>query len=321
MTNAPRSDAPIVDVRAMRESDLAAATRVMQRAFGVFLGAPDPDRFMADRNYVRSRWRADPTSALAAVVDGELVGSNLVTSWGSVGFFGPLTVTPELWDRGIASRLLTPTLELLTACTTHAGLYTFPHSPRHVELYQKFGFWPRSLTAIMSRPVNTRDAGEPPDLYSSVAADDRAAVLGHCRALTDAIHDGLDLEREIRAVAAQHLGETILVWDDARLEAFGVCHLGADTEAGAGGCYVKFGAARPGPGVRDRFDRLLGGCLALAGARGLSRVDAGVSLARDGAYRAMRGAGFRTQIQGVCMHRPNEPGYHRAGVYVIDDWR
>jgi len=122
-------------------------------------------------------------------------------------------------------------------------------------------------------------------------------------------------------VAAQQLGETVLVWDGARLGAFGICHLGADTEAGSGGCYVKFGAARPGPGVRDRFDRLLGACIGLASARGLTRVDAGISLGRDEAYRAMRRAGFRTQIQGVCMHRPNEPGYHRAGVYAIDDWR
>ena len=39
------------------------------------------------------------------------------------------------------------------------------------------------------------------------------------------------------------------------------------------------------------------------------------------AYRALRAAGFRTVIQGVCMHRPHEPGYHRAGLFVIDDWR
>ena len=88
-----------------------------------------------------------------------------------------------------------------------------------------------------------------------------------------------------------------------------------------GGCYVKFGATRPGSGVPDRFDRLLGACIGLARARGQARVDAGVSLARDEAYRAMRNAGFRIQIQGVSMHRPNEPGYHRAGVYAIDDWR
>ena len=109
MARSPSTATPVVEVRALRESDLVAATHVMQRAFGTFLGAPDPDRFMADRNYVRSRWRADPTSALVAVVDGKVVGSNLVTSWGSVGFFGPLTVTPELWNRGVASRLLEPT--------------------------------------------------------------------------------------------------------------------------------------------------------------------------------------------------------------------
>ena len=320
-SDSPRTDTPAVEVRALRESDLVAATAGMRRAFGTFLGAPDPDRFMADRNYVRSRWRADPTSALAAVVDGKVVGSNLVTGWGSVGFFGPLTVTPELWNRGVASRLLEPTLELFTARhATHLGLYTFAHSPKHVALYQKFGFWPRFLTAIMSRPVEEHDA-EAPDLYSSVAPDDQTNVLRQCRELTSALHDGLDLEREIRAVATQQLGDTVLVWDGARLGAFGVCHLGADTEAGTGGCYVKFGAARPGPGVRDRFDRLLGACIGLASARGLARVDAGISLARDEAYRAMRRAGFRTQIHGVCMHRPNEPGYHRAGVYAIDDWR
>ena len=322
MARSPSTATPVVEVRALRESDLVAATHVMQRAFGTFLGAPDPDRFMADRNYVRSRWRADPTSALVAVVDGKVVGSNLATSWGSVGFFGPLTVTPELWNRGVASRLLEPTLDLFTARNvTHTGLYTFAHSPRHVALYQKFGFWPRFLTAIMSRPVDRHDPAEAPDLYSSVAPADHTGVLGQCQELTSAIHDGLDLGREIGAVAAQQLGETVLVWDGARLGAFGICHLGADTEAGSGGCYVKFGAARPGPGVRDRFDRLLGACIGLASARGLTRVDAGVSLGRDEAYRAMRRAGFQTQIQGVCMHRPNEPGYHRAGVYAIDDWR
>ena len=322
MARSPSTATPVVEVRALRESDLVAATHVMQRAFGTFLGAPDPDRFMADRNYVRSRWRADPTSALVAVVDGKVVGSNLVTSWGSVGFFGPLTVTPELWNRGVASRLLEPTLDLFTARNvTHTGLYTFAHSPRHVALYQKFGFWPRFLTAIMSRSVDRHDPAEAPDLYSSVAPADHTGVLGQCQELTSAIHDGLDLGREIGAVAAQQLGETVLVWDGARLGAFGICHLGADTEAGSGGCYVKFGAARPGPGVRDRFDRLLGACIGLASARGLTRVDAGVSLGRDEAYRAMRRAGFQTQIQGVCMHRPNEPGYHRAGVYAIDDWR
>jgi hypothetical protein len=35
----------------------------------------------------------------------------------------------------------------------HAGLFTFAHSPKHITLYQKFGFWPRFLTAVMPKPV------------------------------------------------------------------------------------------------------------------------------------------------------------------------
>jgi hypothetical protein len=31
--------------------------------------------------------------------------------------------------------------------------------------------------------------------------------------------------------------------------------------------------------------------------------------------------GFRTDMQGVAMHRPNELGYNREEVYLIDDWR
>jgi hypothetical protein len=31
--------------------------------------------------------------------------------------------------------------------------------------------------------------------------------------------------------------------------------------------------------------------------------------------------GYRTGLQGVAMHRPNESGYNRTDTYVIDDWR
>lgn len=48
---------------------------------------------------------------------------------------------------------------------------------------------------------------------------------------------------------------------------------------------------------------------------------AGVNLAREEAYRHMVARGFRTAIQGVTMHRPNDWGYSRPGVHVLDDWR
>ena len=63
MTDGQPSGRAEIEVRALREPDLPAATRILQRAFGTFLGAADPARFMADRNFVRSRWRADPSGA------------------------------------------------------------------------------------------------------------------------------------------------------------------------------------------------------------------------------------------------------------------
>jgi outer membrane autotransporter protein len=72
--------------------------------------------------------------------------------------------------------------------------------------------------------------------------------------MTDAIYAGLDVEREIRAVDAQRLGDTVLLWDGARLVALGVCHCGPGSEAGSDACYIKFGAARSGSSLRAAWE-------------------------------------------------------------------
>src|SRR5436189_4299245 len=132
-----------ITVRPLQESDLSGADKIMRLAFGTFIGLPDPMAFMGDANYVRTRWIANPSAAFAAEVNGELVGSNFATNWGSVGFFGPLTIRPDFWDRGVGKRLMESVIELFDKWETrHAGLFTFPHSQKHVGLYQNFGFWP-----------------------------------------------------------------------------------------------------------------------------------------------------------------------------------
>ena len=127
---------------------------------------------------------------------------------------------------------------------------------------------------------------------------------------------------EIRTVAARGLGDTILLWETAsRLAGFAICHWGPASEAGQGCCFVKFGAVRPGPSAAERFDALLDACAALARQAGMPTVLAGVNTAREEAYRQMLRRGFRTEFLGVTMHRPNELGYSRPGLYVLDDWR
>jgi hypothetical protein len=112
-----------------------------------------------------------------------------------------------------------------------------------------------------------------------------------------------------------------LLWDDARLVGFAVCHVGAGTEAGSGACYIKFGVIRPGNNAGENFERLLDACEALAATLGAQLLTAGANMGCHEAYRAMRKQGFRTDILGVAMQRSNDPGYHVPGVYIIDDWR
>jgi predicted N-acetyltransferase YhbS len=311
-----------ISIRPLRESDLLAADHIFRLAFGTFIDLADPMKFGGDADYVRTRWLADPAAAFAAEVGGELVGSNFVTSWGSVGFFGPLTVRPDFWDKGIAQRLLEPTMELFAQRETkHAGLYTFAQSPKHIALYQKFGFWPRFLTAIMSKSVGQTGHALPWSRFSGMSGSEQEGCVSAGRELTDALYEGIDLEREIRAVNTQQLGDTVLLWDETRLVGLAVCHCGAGSEAGSGVGYVKFGAVRPGPTAEQKFDQLLAACEALAVAQGMSRLVAGVNTGRHEAYSRMMACGFRTDIQGVVMHRPNESGYNRPDVYAIDDWR
>ncbi len=314
-----------ITIRPLREEDLDVADRVMRSAFGTYLRLPDPQAFGGDASLVRTRFAADPSAAFAATREGEIVGSAFATRWGSVGFFGPLTVRPDLWDQGIAKRLLVPIVETFARWgVRHAGLFTFPQSPKHLGLYQGFDFWPGPLTAIMWKRV--RRASKLPSvdftLASMLAPERREAAERERAALTGAILDGLDVARETAAIAAQGLGDTVHVKDDrGELVAFAVCHVGGGSEAGSGAAYVKLGAVRPGPAAAAHFERLLDACEAFAASRSLLRLVAGVSLGRHAAYRAMLARGFRTEISGVTMHRANAPGYHSAEVWVLDDWR
>jgi GNAT superfamily N-acetyltransferase len=317
-----------VAIHALELKHLAAADRIFRLAFGTFLGLPDPMQFYGDSDFVRSRWRADPKAVLGAEMEGELVGSNFVTNWGSFGFFGPLTVRPDLWDRGIAKRLLEPTMAIFeTWGTKHRGLFTFAQSPKHVGLYQKFGFWPRYLTPVMQRPIAPDERASSAarkgwSKLSEVASRERASSVTACGEVTGEIYEGLNVEREILAVVDQGLGDVVLLEGSGRLAGFAVCHCGAGSEGGSGTCYVKFGAVRPGPRAADDFDRLLNAAAALAAERKTSRLLAGVNTGRSEAYRQMLQSGFRTEFQGVAMETGSPgSGYNHPGVFVIDDWR
>jgi hypothetical protein len=77
----------------------------------------------------------------------------------------------------------------------------------------------------------------------------------------------------------------------------------------------------PGAGAGENFNCLLDACEELASSQSLARLAAGVNTARHEAYSQMLARGFRAELLGVAMQKPNDAAYNRPGVYLIDDWR
>ncbi len=311
-----------IKIGPLKQSELEEADRIVRLAFGTFLGLPNPLDFMGDRTFMAPRWRSPHVKAIAAREGSRLIGSNLVTRWGSFGFFGPLTILPEYWNRGVAKQLLTSTMKVYDRWgLRHTGLFTFAQSAKHVGLYQSFGYWPRYLTAIMTFTPQAKTQHTPaPVLLSTLKKSQREQAIQACAKLTDKIDKGLDLTDEIRAALAQHTGDVVLTYTRSTLDAFAVCLHGPGSEGGEKICYVKFGAAHGGAGAGERFDRLLDACEAFASSR-RAAIEAGVNAAREDAYRRMRSRGYQVAIQGVAMQRPHADGFNRPDAYVIDDWR
>ncbi len=313
---------PEVVIRPLVRADLAEADHVMRLAFGTFLGIPEPSSFMGDASFVVPRWNADPSAAFVAEIDGRIVGSNFAARWGSFAFLGPITTRPDVWDRGIGSLLMEPIIDLFAQWEVRlAGLFTFPQSAKHLGLYQKYGFSPRFLTAVMAKTVDASSPVLPVTRISATSGSERDAALAACRAVTDAVFEGLDLTNEIESIDKQKLGDTILLWSGAELAGFAAIHQGPGTEAGSGTCYVKFGAARPGPEQANRFDDLVTGCLEYAGTVKAVRLIVGVNTSRREAHERLVSHGFHSEMFGIAMHRPSAPGFSRDGVFVLDDWR
>jgi len=297
----------------MAARDVVEAAAISRLAFGTFMKAPDLDNFRRDLGVIETRFVTEPELALVAETEGRLAGSIMGMSWGSQVALGPLTIDPDFWGRGVARLLAAAFLELPgVRAAPLVSLFTFAQSPTHLRLYESLGFASHHLTAILEKAPRASGAAR---LFSSLAGDARAVALAQCRAVAEAVLPGLDLTRQIEAVAAQRLGDTVLIENAG----FAVCHIGRGTEAGEGTLYVKAAMTRPGAG--SDFDRLLDGIESLAAARGLARVVAGVNVARRDAYRRLTARGFRAALTGVAMQRPDVAGTLRADAYMIDDWR
>jgi ribosomal protein S18 acetylase RimI-like enzyme len=298
-------------IRPMTADDVPEAHRIFRHAFGTHLGADDLRTFRADIGMIALRQRAYPDLVWVAEIDGRLAGSVFLNGMGRHGVFGPLTVDPALWDSGIAKALTAHAVAAARARGfAHLGLFTYPNSPKHLELYRRAGFWPRNLVPVFRRPPRP---GPPPRLVSQAALADGIA---RCRTIAGTLLDGFDPGPEIRLVLDNSVGDVVLTETG-----FAICHIGTGSEAGADKAYVKLAALHPGPKGGERLADLLRAVEAFAAARGALSVDAGCNTGRKTAYRTLIAEGYRIAIQGLAMHLDDRPALVGAQTLVLDDGR
>lgn len=298
-----------VEVEDLQAVDLPAARTLVREAFAQVLGEAEPGEFWDQRDYVSGRWHAPHSHWFKAKAGETLVGVACVVRWGEHAVIGPVAVAPAYWEQDIAKQLMARITRLIDqwGCV-HAGLFTFPDSPRHLGLYQHFGFWPRCLAAVMVRPLSGSVVPA-----NSAWQGELSALQAHCRNITEAISLGLEVEGEILAVQQHGLGAVV-----ATSDGFAICHYGERCEAGPDVCYVRFAAVRPGADASS-LARLIEQCEALAAQHSARQLMLGVNTGRLRAYRWLLEAGFSIRILGVSMHRGT--GYDGETVLLLDDWR
>jgi GNAT superfamily N-acetyltransferase len=308
--------AAIIDF--LPESQLESAQALVRLAFGTHLQMPDPTEF-GNGSSCTARWYMDPEGVFGAWRGAELIGVVFAINWGTFGFFGPLVINPEYWGRGIAQQLLERVMAYFQdRKVTHSGLFTFSNSPKHILLYQRYGFEPRFLTALASAPTQIPQHHRQYQCYSDSSEVERSKHIEKLRAITDSLYPGLDLTVEIDNVCKQQIGETIIHFDArGQAQGFAICHFGNRSEAQRGAVYVKFAAATGS----DAFAAVLDSCHHLGAASNLVKVDLGMNTSRKPAYKLILGKGFRPQSFGVAMEINGQAGFNRSDVFAADDWR
>lgn len=306
------------------ESDLPEARVVHRRAFGTFLGI-DPPTFRPGADCLGPRWRMWPEGGFVAMNADRLVGSALLSHWGSGCIVGPVTVDPDAWGGGVARALLEALVDRIDEQKfLWTGLFTHPHSPLHVRLYEQFGFCMQRITGIMSKtpsdPATSQQALE----FSTLSGPEKASALAGLRALSETVSPGLDWREEVRSIDREKIGETILTVNPGQpgqIDGFACLHFGAGSESSTGDCLVKVAAIRHGLNDSARFTNLLHAIDGAVPRLGADRIVAGTNTGRAEAYRMMKAHGYRTDTNGIAMFRPSGDVYNTPGKFVIDDWR
>jgi len=325
----------VIKFRRVRKGDLSRVREVIESAFADFyerqLGSR-PRQVFGGAQYVHHRWLMEPWGCYVAEEnDSKIVGASIAVCWGSVGLFGPVAVLTPFQNQKVAQGLLRATQGFFDENhVTLQGLVTYPYSPKHLVLYQKFAFKPKALVAITGKSLERRELSPPPkpvrgapqlQRFSAYEESKRKAVLGRLRSLTGKVYRGLDLAKEVEIVNGLSLGDTLILEKDRSVLGFAICHVPGVSEAPHGALYIKYAAIDPARRRPEHFAQLLAACEDYGVQSGCQRVIAPVYTAYWRAYTQLLASGYQMDMLMIRMKRGKQVDYEHEEDFVLDDWR
>ena len=332
----PQGRLPKVQIRRVRKGDLAKVRDVFEQSFGDFLErqlGTRPRQAFNGAQYVHHRWLMEPWGCFVAEEDNaKIVGAALAVTWGTVGLLGPVAVLTHYHNQTIAQQLIRAVQEFFdeNKATLH-GVVTYPHSAKHLALFHKFGYRPKSLTAIMSRALDrpgTRPVlPKPPKgaltvrRFSTLEETKKKAALARFHRITNAICRGMDLAKEVEIVDGLALGDTLLLERGAELIGFAIYHTPGVSEAPTGALYVKYLAIDPRHRKVEHLEQFLSSIEDLAQEHGLPRVIVPVYLRYWLAYSTLVKCGYKVDFTMVRMEKGKPEDNGDSADLLLDDWR
>jgi predicted N-acetyltransferase YhbS len=328
-----------VQVRRVRKGDLAKVRDVLEQAFGDLferqLGTR-PRQVFGGAQYAHHRWLMEPWGCFVAEEDGtKIVGAALATTWGSLGLIGPVAVLTNYQNQTIGQQLIRGVEEFFEENKTSLhGLVTYPTSPRHLALYGKFGYKPKALQALMSRPLDRtngqghgaraalpRVPGLTTRRFSTLEEAKKKAALARFHRIANAVGRGLDLSKEIEIVDGLALGDTLVLERGRDVLGVAVYHTPGVSEAPTGALYVKFLAVDPAQKRVEYLTDFVAALEALGQELGVQRVIFPVYLRYWAAYSTLVKCGYHIDFTMVRMQRGKPEDYEDPTHLVLDDWR
>jgi predicted N-acetyltransferase YhbS len=332
----PQGRLPKVQIRRVRKGDLSKVKDVLEQSFGDFLErqlGTRPRQAFNGAQYVHHRWLMEPWGCFVAEEDNaKLVGAALAVTWGTVGLLGPVAVLTHYHNQTIAQQLIRAVQEFFdeNKATVH-GVVTYPHSAKHLAIFHKFGYKPKSLTALMSRALDRAPTRpvllKPPKgsltvrRFSALEETKKKAALARFHRITNAICRGMDLAKEVEIVDGLALGDTLLLERGAELIGFAIYHTPGVSEAPTGALYVKYLAIDPRHRKVEHLEQFVTGLEDLAQEHGLPRVILPVYLRYWLAYSTLVRCGYQVDFTMVRMQKGKPEDYEDPADLLLDDWR